>query len=99
MEDHKGVELTMDKMTAKEATDTLVEKLKIDYSDLTESEKDSVNRAINIAFMSLANEKHWNEILSVLNDYLGKKISAERAMALINRIYTHKLSDEYEMRT
>ena len=99
MEDHKGVELTMDKMTAKEATDILVEKLKIDYSDLTESEKDSVNRAINSAFMSLANEKHWNEILSVLNDYLGKKISAERAMALINRIYTHKLSDEYEMRT
>lgn len=99
MEDHKGVELTMDKMTAKEATDILVEKLKIDYSDLTESDRDSVNRAINIAFISLNGEKYWDKIFEIINNYLGKKITAENAMKLIIGHYTHKLSDDYQMRT
>lgn len=87
------------KMTAQEATNILVEKLKLDYSGLTEEEKESLNRAVNVAFISLANEKYWNKVLNVLGDYLGKKISAERAMALIDHIYTCKSADDYQMRT
>lgn len=87
------------KMTAQEATNILVEKLKLDYTGLTEEEKTSLNRAVNVAFIALANEKYWNKVLAVLSEYLGKKISAESAMEKIERIYLLKNYDEHQMRT
>lgn len=72
--------------TAIDAYNMLIEKGALDYTGISEKEREQLDKAFSLALVTLQEEGYWDMLSKLYDDWIDKKISGDDGMRKLVKI-------------
>lgn len=82
--------------TAIDAYELLIKKGSLDYTGISDSEREELDKSFSMALITLQEDKYWEMLSQIYSAWLDKKISGDDGMRKMMRIVLNRRMRQLE---